>query len=91
MVSCVPAGYMNNWNVGFWVTANWNFNGGFPQNGWGLNTNQAYYNPGAGSFGSCGINNGVAQGCDVRLNNCPSGLFCQAAGGGSVMGLCVRR
>lgn len=31
-----------------------------------------------------------AQGCDVRLNNCPSGSFCQAIGGGSTIGLCTK-
>jgi len=32
----------------------------------------------------------TAQGCDVRLRNCPGGSFCQAVSGGSSIGLCVR-
>lgn len=54
------------------------------QNDRWLNNYQTAYNGG----NSCASS--TAQGCDVRLNNCPGGYRCQPVGGGSTIGLCAR-
>ena len=60
----------------------WNY----PQNGYDLNQPITYYhNP---DLYRC--HQATAQGCDVRLNNCPTGGFCQPVAGGSTLGLCRR-
>lgn len=79
-ISCAPNAYFNNWTV-TWININayW----GAPQNSWGLSTPQTYYN---GSNPGCGQ---VAQGCDVRMNNCSGGYTCRPVAGGSTIGLCA--
>ena len=81
-VACAPNAYFNNsYVVGF----NFNYSYGYPQNNHWLNNAQVQYNAPA-----MNCMDQTARGCDTRLQNCPTGAFCQAAGGGSTMGLCVR-
>jgi len=79
--ACAPATYGQTWAVVYY-NVNWSW--GAAQNTYQLNNPQAQY---VGPSSTC--QNSV-QGCDTRLNNCPSGTYCQAAGGGSAVGLCVR-
>jgi hypothetical protein len=82
-IACAPTAYFNN---SYTVNWNWNWSWGSPQNNQWVNTPQNYY---TGGNASC--MDQTARGCDTRAQNCGSGYFCQAAGGGSVMGLCVRQ
>lgn len=86
--ACAPVQYFSNQVV----YANIGFSAGFqywnqPQNGGFLNTPNLHYQ-GPATAGAC--TSSTAQGCDVRQNTCPSGSRCQAVGGGSTIGLCVR-
>jgi len=85
-VACAPVAYFNSnivyYNVGWGGMSYWNF----PQNGGWINTPQAYYQSPTQS--SC--EQTTAQGCDVRLNTCPSGSTCRPVAGGSTIGLCVK-
>lgn len=77
-VSCAPNAYFNNWSV---VWMNVGFFGGPAQNQAWLNSPQVHYS----GNGTCGQ---MAQGCDVRLNNCSAGYMCRPVAGGSTIGLC---
>ena len=79
-MSCAPNAYFYNYSV---VWYNWGYFAGQYQNMQWLNSPQVAYS----NTANCGQ---IAQGCDVRMNNCPSGLFCQAVGGGSTIGICTR-
>lgn len=68
------------------VYFNWGMNSG-PQNNQWVNIPQNQY---AGTQLAAQCLNQTAQGCDVRLNNCPSGNVCRPTSGGSTIGLCVR-
>ena len=82
-IACAPNAYFSNWYV---VTWNMGYNYGYAQNGQNLNIpNNQYVAP------SSSCTSQTAQGCDTRLQNCAGNQYCQAAGGGSVMGLCVMR
>jgi hypothetical protein len=83
-MACAPYAYFTQQSV---VYYNWNVNNGQPQNGQWLNAPQDQYNTN-NTNSQC--YNQTAQGCDVRLNNCPSGTMCQPVSGGSTIGLCVR-
>ena len=77
--SCAPDAYFNNYSVTWY---NWGYFAGQYQNMQWVNNPQVNF-----SNNSC---NQIAQGCDVRLNNCSAGQFCQPVGGGSTIGLCTR-
>ena len=80
--TCVPQS-TGTW--GYMVTYNYNWAGGPAQNTYPLNTPQF-------NFNSAGANNcygSMAQGCDTRNSNCPSGSLCQPMGGGNAFGICV--
>jgi hypothetical protein len=81
-VACAPATYGNRYSVVYW---NYNWYGGPAQNSYQLNMPQAQYT--SAFANNCSTT--TAQGCDTRMNNCPSGSVCQAAGGGSTIGICV--
>lgn len=79
-VSCAPNAYFNHSTV-IWVNIGYSW--GQPQNQQWLNNPQVQYN---GNNPGC---NQVAQGCDVRMNNCQSGYTCRPVAGGSTIGLCA--
>jgi len=85
-VACAPVAYLNSkviyYNYGWSGVSYWNY----PQNSSWLNIPQVPYQ--GSSLSTCG--QVIAQGCDVRLNTCPSGSTCQPVGGGSTIGLCVK-
>lgn len=87
-LACAPQAYYTTslvfYNWGYWGGAYWNY----PQNTGGLNIPQVYYMAPQNQTGNCSQQ--IAQGCDVRLNNCGSGATCVAIAGGSTIGLCVR-
>lgn len=91
-IACAPVQYFNSstlywnsgWNQNHYQYQYWNY----PQNGGYINIPQNHYQ-GSTQQGLCNQNS-TAQGCDVRLNTCPSGSSCQPVGGGSTIGLCVR-
>jgi hypothetical protein len=82
-VACAPATYGNLGTVVYW---NVNWYGGQAQNSFQLNMPQAQF---TGTLAN-NCSTATAQGCDTRLNNCPSGSICQAAGGGSTIGICIQ-
>lgn len=87
-VACAPTGYFMNYSyqVVYISWGSWFGYWSYPQNyGWTNFQQQPYQNT---NYSSC--QQSTAQGCDVRLNNCPSGSRCQPTGGGSTIGLCVR-
>ena len=87
-LACAPQAYYSSslvfYNLGYWGGAYW----AYPQNTGGLNIPQVYYTAPQNQTGNC--SQIIAQGCDVRLNNCGSGATCVAIAGGSTIGLCVR-
>ncbi len=87
-IACAPTQYFGNqvvyYNVGYTGGQYWNQ---YQNTGW-VNIPQNTYNPYQTSYNGCLAT--TAQGCDVRLNNCPTGSVCQPAGGGSTIGLCAR-
>lgn len=68
------------------VYFNWGYYGPAQNNQW-VNIPQNQY---AGTALTSQCLSQTAQGCDVRLNNCPSGNVCRPTSGGSTIGLCVR-
>lgn len=84
-VACAPRTYFGAYATVYMSWGNWGGYWNYPQNGGWINTPQETY---SGSGNACGQN--TAQGCDVRLNNCPSGSSCQPVAGGSTLGLCTR-
>ncbi len=68
------------------VYFNWGMNGPAQNTQW-VNIPQNQY---AGTQIASQCLNQTAQGCDVRMNNCPSGQLCRPTSGGSTIGLCVR-
>lgn len=84
-VACAPT---NQFFVQQPVTyLNWGVNNGPAQNTQWVNIPQNQY---AGTQLASQCLQQTAQGCDVRLNNCPSGNVCRPTSGGSTIGLCVR-
>lgn len=81
-VACAPATYGSSMSLVYY-NVNWYW--GAAQNTYQLNTPQVQY---VGPSSSCQTS---AQGCDTRYNNCPGGSYCQAAGGGSSIGICVQQ
>lgn len=84
--ACAPNAYRSNFGgVIFYSYGSWGNYWNYSQNGGWMNRPQAHYQaPG----NSC--SNSTAQGCDVRVNSCPSGSRCQPVAGGSTIGLCIR-
>lgn len=94
-VACAPSAYQSAYGSGYYggglvyySVGNWGAYWNYSQNGGWLNRPQAVYQPAVSTNNSCGSS--TAQGCDVRVNNCPTGSRCQAVAGGSTIGLCVR-
>jgi hypothetical protein len=81
-LACAPFNYLN---LGVTVWYNWGLHGPAQNSPFSATPQQYYQGP-----VNTQCSSGIAQGCDTRTNNCPAGSSCQAAGGGSVFGLCVK-
>lgn len=74
-VACAPSTYFSYYNVSYY----------------GYGQNSPYnINPQVSYQGASACPSTAAQSCDTRANNCPSGSTCQAVGGGSIYGMCVK-
>lgn len=86
-MACVPHQFFVQSQV---VYFNWGFSFGPTQNNQWNNIPQNQYSNTSAQSTTAQCFNQTAQGCDVRINNCPSGSLCQPVSGGSTIGLCTR-
>lgn len=77
-VACAPSSYFS-YNVIYF-----NYGLTYPTQNSPYNANPQMTYQGAGCPST------AAQSCDTRANNCPSGSTCQASGGGSIYGICIK-